>query len=114
MDAENAGLILDAVERWEERALAERGDRWVYGSDELYLLSEHPLPNAEHYGDFAQIENGVGSVAALRARVREGLDELPRLEGRRIGVVTGVSMAPLMPELLDKLTRARRARRSSC
>jgi putative radical SAM enzyme (TIGR03279 family) len=106
MDAENAGRILDAVERWEARALAERGDRWVYGSDELYLLSERPLPGAEHYGDFAQIENGVGAVAALRVRVREGLDSLPRLDGKRIGVVTGVSMAPLMPELLDEL-RAR-------
>src|SRR5687767_696796 len=103
MDAENAGRILDAVERWEERALAERGDRWVYGSDELYLLSERPLPAAEHYGDFAQIENGVGAVAALRERVREGLDALPRLDGKRIGVVTGVSMAALMPELLDAL-----------
>jgi len=104
MDAENAGLILDAVERWEARALAERGDRWVYGSDELYLLSEHPLPGAEHYGDFAQIENGVGAVAALRARVSEGIDELPRLEGKRIGIVTGVSMGALMPGLIDKLT----------
>jgi putative radical SAM enzyme (TIGR03279 family) len=104
MDAVNAGLILDAVERWEERALAERGDRWVFGSDELYLLSEHPLPDAEHYGDFVQIENGVGSVAMLRTRVSEGLEELPRLEGKRIGVVTGVSMGVLMPELLDKLT----------
>jgi len=103
MDAENAGRILDAVERWEARGLAERGDRWVFGSDELYLLSNHPLPDAEHYGDFSQIENGVGSVASLRQRVREGLDELPRLEGKRIGVVTGVSMAPLMPELLDAI-----------
>ena len=103
MDAENAGRILDAVERWESRALAERGDRWVFGSDELYLLSERPLPGAEHYGDFAQIENGVGAVASLRVRVREGLDSLPRLDGKRIGVVTGVSMAPLMPELLDEL-----------
>src|SRR5687767_8239981 len=103
MDPENAGRILDAVERWEERALAERGDRWVYGSDELYLLSERPLPGAEHYGDFSQIENGVGAVAALRERVREGLDALPRLDGKRIGVVTGVSMAALMPELLDAL-----------
>jgi putative radical SAM enzyme (TIGR03279 family) len=103
MDAENAGRILEAVERWEERALAERGDRWVYGSDELYLLSERPLPGAEHYGDFAQIENGVGAVAALRARVRDGLDSLPRLDGKRIGVVTGVSMGVLLPELLDAL-----------
>jgi putative radical SAM enzyme (TIGR03279 family) len=103
MDAENAGHILDAVERWEERALAERGDRWVYGSDELYLLSDRPLPRAEHYGDFSQIENGVGAVAALRERVRTGLAELPRLDGRHIGVVTGVSMAALMPELLDAI-----------
>ncbi|MFI5255930.1 MAG: DUF512 domain-containing protein [Gemmatimonadales bacterium] len=103
MDAENAGRILDAVQRWETRALAERGDRWVYGSDELYLLSDHPLPDAAHYGDFSQIENGVGAVASLRQRVQQGLSELPRLDAKRIGVVTGVSMAPLMPKLLDAI-----------
>jgi putative radical SAM enzyme (TIGR03279 family) len=103
MDVEHATRILDAVERWEARGLAERDDRWVFGSDELYLLSSRPLPDAAHYGDFAQIENGVGSVASLRERVREGLDGLPRLDGRRIGVVTGVSMAALMPELLEQL-----------
>lgn len=105
MDAENAGRILDAVERWEDRALAERGDRWVFGSDELYLLSDHALPDAEHYGDFSQIENGVGAVASLRQRVNAGLSSLPLMPGRRIGVVTGVSMAPLMPELLDAISR---------
>lgn len=103
MDRENARILLDAVERWEARALEERGDRWVYGSDELYLLSERPLPDFDHYGDFVQIENGVGSVTQLRRRVQDGLSSLPRLEGRRIGVVTGVSMAPLMPELLSQL-----------
>jgi hypothetical protein len=35
--------------------------------------------------------------------VHDGLQTLPRLEGKKIGVVTGVSMANLMPELLDKL-----------
>ena len=110
MDAANAGRILDAVERWEERALAERGDRWVYGSDELYLLSSHPLPAAEHYGDFSQIENGVGAVASLRQRVHAGIASLPRLAGKHIGVVTGVSMAPLMPELLDAIAARTGAR----
>ena len=103
MDAENSQRILHAVERWEERALAERGDRWVFGSDELYLLAGRPLPGVDHYGDFSQVENGVGAVTSLRQRVRAGIHELPRLEGKRIGVVTGVSMAPLMPELLDAL-----------
>jgi hypothetical protein len=44
-------------------------------------------------------------VTSLRERVRTGLRSLPRLDGKRIGVVTGVSMAALMPELLDALTK---------
>jgi putative radical SAM enzyme (TIGR03279 family) len=110
MDAENAGRILESVHRWEERALRERGDRWVYGSDELYLLSDHPLPDAAHYGDFSQVENGVGAVALLRQRLAAGLQDLPRLDGKRIGVVTGVSMAPIMPELLDAISERTGAR----
>jgi len=106
MNAERARELLDVVQRWEVKALAERDDRWVYGSDELYLLAEHPLPEFEHYGEFSQIENGVGAVTSLRRRVRDGLARLPRLDGRRIGVVTGVSMAPLMPELIEQLTAA--------
>ena len=100
MDLENSTRLLAAAERWGARARAERGETWVYGSDELYLLAGRELPPAEFYGDFPQIENGIGAVAQLRERVREGLERLPRLEGRRIGIVTGTSMHPLMPELL--------------
>jgi len=106
MDRERSQSLLDTVEKWEARGLAERDDRWVFGSDELYLLAERPLPDVEHYGEFVQIENGVGAVTALRQRVRDGASQLPRLDGRRIGIVTGVSMAPLMPELLDQLHEA--------
>ena len=106
MDSAKAAALLDVTTRWSARARRERGENWVFGSDELYLLAGRPLPGPEHYGDFAQIENGVGAVTSLRERVRGGLTSLPRLAGRRIGVVTGVSMAPLMPELLDQLHRA--------
>ena len=106
MERDSARALLDIVERWAMRGLRERGDRWVYGSDELYLLSESPLPDAEHYGDFPQIENGVGAVTSLRVRLADGLERLPRLDGKRIAVVTGTSMAPLMPPLLDRLTTA--------
>ncbi len=103
MDRENASRILDAAERWAARAEAERGAPWVYGSDELYLLAGRELPKAEHYRDFAQIENGVGAITSLRDRVRAGVARLPRLDGRRIGIVTGSAMAALMPEFLDQL-----------
>jgi putative radical SAM enzyme (TIGR03279 family) len=106
MDRETAREILAHVETWGARAIRERGATWVFASDELYLLAEHPLPGAEHYGEFAQIENGIGAVTWLRDRVRDGLDTLPRFDGRRIGVVTGTSMAPMMSPLLDSLASA--------
>jgi hypothetical protein len=45
------------------------------------------------------VENGVGAVASLRRQLAEGLADLPRLDGQRIGVVTGTAMATLMPGL---------------
>ena len=106
MNVGNASNLLAVAERWAEKARAERGITWVYGSDELYLLAERELPDAEFYDDFAQIENGIGAIATLRRRVAEGAERLPRLDGKRIGVVTGTSMAPLMPPLLDQLAAA--------
>jgi len=103
MDLVQTAALLDQLARWAVRACDERGDPWVFGSDELYLLAGRELPAAEHYGEFAQIENGVGAVTALRMRVRQGVASLPRLDNRRIAVVTGASMGPLMPELLEAL-----------
>src|SRR5690348_9226208 len=113
MDAAASNALIAHVERWEARALAERGARWVYGSDELYLLAGRELPGASHYGEFPQIENGVGAVAHLRRRIADaiGARALPRRDGTRIGVVTGVAMGPrIMPDLLGRLTEATGAR----
>jgi putative radical SAM enzyme (TIGR03279 family) len=105
MGAEGAGALLDRVDAWAQRGLTERGIRWVSGSDELYLLAGRQLPGDAFYGDFPQIENGVGAVTYLRKRVREGLDDLPRLDGKRIAVVTGSAMTPIMPAILDSLAQ---------
>lgn len=106
MNREHATRLLDVAESWGERGRSERSKTWVFGSDELYLLAGRPLPDAEFYGDFDQVENGIGAVATLRQRVEEGISRLPRLDGKKIGVVTGVSMSPLMPPLLDRLAAA--------
>jgi putative radical SAM enzyme (TIGR03279 family) len=103
MDRDSARAILRQVERWGAKGMKERADTWVFGSDELYMLAERELPGAKHYGEFAQIENGVGSVTSLRMRVAAGLDRLPRRDGQRIGVVTGLAMAPLMGPLLESM-----------
>ena len=86
--------------------MRERGETWVFGSDELYMLAQRELPAPEHYGEFAQIENGVGSVTSLRMRVANGVDRVARRDGQRIGVVTGLAMASVMPPLLGRLSDA--------
>ena len=106
MDQASAKALLQTAERWGTKARTERGKTWVYGSDELYLLADEPLHAPEFYGDFVQVENGVGAVTLLRQRVTDGLHKLPRLDGKKIGVVTGLSMAALLPELIDALTTA--------
>ncbi len=106
MDRDNARALVSVTRRWAARAQVERETAWVFGSDELYLLAETALPNASYYGEFAQIENGVGAITKLRDRVAEGIDTLPRFDGRRIGVVTGTAMAPLMPEMLERIREA--------
>jgi putative radical SAM enzyme (TIGR03279 family) len=103
MGREHASRLLSAVARWGDRAVRERGKRWVFGSDELYLLAQEPLPGAEYYEDFPQIENGVGAVASLRSRLDEGVATLLEMRGQRIGVVTGSAMAPLMGELVQRI-----------
>jgi putative radical SAM enzyme (TIGR03279 family) len=106
MDRDTARTILKQVEAWGTRAMNERGETWVFGSDELYMLAERELPAPAHYGEFAQIENGVGAVTSLRMRVTAGIGRVARRDGQRIGVVTGLAMAPLMQPLLERLSVA--------
>ncbi|HKW40707.1 MAG TPA: DUF512 domain-containing protein [Gemmatimonadales bacterium] len=97
---------LAAVDRAAARAVTERGSPWCYGADDLYLQAGAPLPAAEWYGDFEQRENGVGAVRYLQTRIAAAADRLPELGGKRIGVVTGTAMGPLLPQVLSGLTAA--------
>lgn len=105
---EECRLALDALVPFADRARAERGHAWSVGADDLYLQAGRPLPPAEWYGDFDQRENGVGAVRYLQARITAARGALGqgRWSGRRIGVVTGVAMAPLMPQVLPPLAAA--------
>jgi putative radical SAM enzyme (TIGR03279 family) len=91
------------VHRFAERAEPARGHRWVHGSDDLYLVAEEPLPPVSWYGDFEQVENGVGSVRYLQLRIAAAEDTLPRRAGQRIAVLTGTAMGRLMGQVTTPL-----------
>ena len=88
VSAAAAEAALDVVGRWQGRFLAEGRDRTVYAADELYLRAGRPLPSYDEYGDFPQLENGVGLLRSFEF----DLNERARLLGDRIDLPLAITL----------------------
>nr|WP_319488042.1 DUF512 domain-containing protein [uncultured Caproiciproducens sp.] len=99
--AENAVQIL---EEFGDRFLTEFGERICYAADEFYLKAGRPVPPAEFYGDFDQLENGVGLMANLKQEFESALEDFRSpAKVRHVTVVTGTSVYKFLNSLLDEL-----------
>ena len=107
---EECQAALATVGDFAARAIAERGSPWCYGADDLYLQADMPLPPAEWYGDFEQRENGVGAVRYLQTRIQAARIEPDGWRDKRIGIITGTAMGPLMPQVAADLSAVTGAR----
>jgi putative radical SAM enzyme (TIGR03279 family) len=103
LTAPEAAQALDQVDAARRRAHTERGTGWVYAGDELYFIAGRALPAASYYDDWPLTENGVGAVRALLDSFDAGLAGVPRLDGRRVGILTGTRMAPVLSALAPRL-----------
>ena len=103
---ETALEVVRAGERWGEKMLEQHGERVCYAADEFYLKAGLPIPDAPFYGAFDQLENGVGLIANFQEGFRDALEDFSGDDVPRSGtLVTGVSFAPFLQELLDELKR---------
>ncbi len=101
-DKNSAAKVLDIIDKYALIAEKKYGSRRIYGSDEFYLLSGREIPDADFYGDFLQLENGVGLWALLKSEAESALDELDIKDGERhIAIATGVSAYPLIRHIAD-------------
>ena len=57
---EEARQVLDAAALFQAEMIQKHGSRIAYPADEFFLLAERPIPPAEYYEDFEQLEDGVG------------------------------------------------------
>ena len=103
VDREAAGTVIDQVDAFGAKCLAERGTRLFFCSDELYIRAERPLPEEDYYEDYVQIENGVGMLRSLISEFEAGLKlEEEQIETTPFTIATGVSAAPFLRELVGK------------
>ncbi len=73
----------------------------VFAADELYLLANESLPAYEAYGDFPQIENGVGMLRLFEDEFAASIEETSARP--RASVITGEAAAPFLSELLGRV-----------
>jgi len=100
---EEAAAVIDTVESFAEQWLAARGDRIAYPADEFFLRAQRPVPAPDYYGDFAQLENGVGLIANCRLEFEAALREIaPCGLARRITLATGRAAAPSIGALAKR------------
>jgi putative radical SAM enzyme (TIGR03279 family) len=57
---DEAAVVVDVVERWQETFLEVLGRRLVFAADEYYLLAERPFPQPDTYEGFPMHEDGIG------------------------------------------------------
>ena len=87
---------------------ARLGTTFAFLGDEIYLRAGLPVPGRRHYGDYPQIEDGVGMVRSFReefARLTRGLGRRPPRDASSLRgtILTGTLFAPVLEDLIGRL-----------
>lgn len=103
-DAKSAAGVIDIIDEFNAHyAYFNSGSVIAFASDEFYLLCGRELPDADYYGEFSQLDNGVGLCALLKSQFEEALNALePCINDRKVTLATGEAAYELMCELAQK------------
>ena len=87
---------------------ARLGTNFAFLGDEFYLRAGLPVPSRRHYGDYPQIEDGVGMVRSFYEEFRRLERKLARRPPMRPAeldgtILTGKLFAPVLTNLIDGL-----------
>ena len=107
--AEEAGAVIDLIDSVAAEQLEKHGSRQFFAADEFYLKAGRPLPEAEYYEDYPQIENGVGMLRSFSDEFGMAVEDiefmLESVKGKRqVTVVTGVAAYGMLSEFARKIT----------
>jgi putative radical SAM enzyme (TIGR03279 family) len=84
------------------------GTTFAFLGDEIYLRAGQGVPPRSHYGDYPQIEDGIGMVRSFNNEFASVLRRLkrhaPTLAGKVRGtILTGTLFAPVLKPLVESL-----------
>ncbi len=105
--AEECAEVIAQVAAFGDECVKRFGERIFFASDEFYIKSGTPLPDDDYYGEYAQIENGVGMLTSFGTEFHSMLTTLSDEEksvSRNVSVATGEASYEFMKNLIRELT----------
>ena len=106
-DEECAGVVRQ-VTAFADGCERDCGERIFYPSDEFYLRGKVEFPPYETWGEFSQIENGVGMIASFDHELGcalEMLDDNDRESVRDVSVATGEAAYDFICSMAGRISR---------
>lgn len=102
--ADESARIIEQIEAIQQDCLKAFNTRFVFLADEWYLQAGQPLPCAEKYEDYPQIENGVGLLRLFEEDFDSALENrVPFDKLRRVSIAGGMAAYPFFYELYKSL-----------
>ena len=100
IDTDIAACIIQQVAGLQEAWTNKHGDAFVYLADEFYLLTRNDVPPLSHYGDFWQLDNGVGMMRYFLSEFEASAENFPDGLDRpqRVTMATGMLAASVLQE----------------
>lgn len=84
---------------------AEFGVDFLLPADEYFVKAERPFKNKEFYGDFSQIENGIGMTMKFLCEAEAELVPCTLKKPKKTLIVCGVSAAKTLKGLVEDCNR---------
>lgn len=107
---EEAGRVIDDVERYQRECFDKYGIHFVHASDEWYILAGREVPEESRYDGYLQLENGVGMLRLLLNEFEDAMKQLQKQEvfpclslSGEISMATGLLAYPYIWRMAEKL-----------
>lgn len=104
---EAAQTVIQQVQRWQAYYRDTLGSTGVWLADEWFLIAHQPVPPTEHYEDYPQIGNGVGSIRLFISQLEAALVDLPNqiAPARHFTWVVGNAVEQALPPIVERLNQ---------
>ncbi|MEM7555518.1 MAG: TIGR03279 family radical SAM protein [Cyanobacteria bacterium P01_A01_bin.84] len=102
---EKAKEVIKQVRSQQKRFLSDFGYNFVWLADEWFLIAGEDLPSEEEYGDYPQIDNGVGSIQLfVKQFISKAKELLPeKVSERKFTWVVGNAVEKAFQPILKQL-----------